>query len=673
MIHIRRNSGSLTDPMNSPRRVSRSVAMLLTLVGLVLGAMPLFAQAGFPIDWSSKHVVYTPAKSLAEWEAVRRDPRALYQEMMRNKRLSAPLASEERGTAASVRAASVGKAYGWGGVGAAGPRKNPMKVDWSVSLGNLPMAQNMSPAKYSFITSGTPSCSDWVVYGLNGASSATQATLMAVNNLYGTANGCAANPTVLFAYETAGPITTSPVISFADNGLQVAYVDNEGGKATLVVVKYGTVAGNGTSAAAPVAVPGTGTQVKLTYSATTNTNSPVYVAYFDDTAYVGDDGGTLYAISPVFGGGTPAVVAQTTGLAGQPAGILTGPVLDQLHGVVLVGSSNGNLYALSASSLAAFTGSPLAVGDGSTTGGIVDPPVIVTGGTTYAFTTTACNPSGAGFGAPAGILNEASLTNATLASVASPNISDAHGCDTVNNLHAPSLDDAVYNGSAGFLYVCGTVKQTTTTGGSEAPVLYSLGFNPTSGVLGSVVTGPNGSATATDECSPVTYFTSNSTQKIFFGTGTAASTGSINSSTVSAGTIGALTTDASPGGLGGTSGIIVDNSSSTASLANVYFGGLQAGNVGSGTCVQNVSVTSASTTGTTVSLNGSFSTNFVAGDTVIVSGFTGSQIGYNGSWQLTSATATTLQYSDSSGTGSSATGIVGKGVCAFQLTQSALN
>src|SRR5262249_17028040 len=155
------------------------------------------------------------------------------------------------------------------------------------------------------------------------------------------------------------------------------------GKATLVVLKYKS--GNGTAAAAPVLVPGTGSKVSLQYSTTTNTNSPVYVDFSSDTAYVGDDGGKLYKISPVFGGGTPAVSWTAT-----LAGVLTGPVLDQVHSVVLVGSSNGTLNARKVSDGTAVA-SALAVGDGSASGGIVDPPVIVTGTTTYAFATAGCD------------------------------------------------------------------------------------------------------------------------------------------------------------------------------------------------------------------------------------------------------------------------------------------
>jgi len=70
--------------------ITAFVAGVALFAALVLRAMPLSAQwnapVGFPIDWSSTHVVYPPTHSYAEWLAVHQDPRALYQEMVRSNR-----------------------------------------------------------------------------------------------------------------------------------------------------------------------------------------------------------------------------------------------------------------------------------------------------------------------------------------------------------------------------------------------------------------------------------------------------------------------------------------------------------------------------------------------------------------------------------------------------------
>jgi hypothetical protein len=48
-----------------------------------------------------------------------------------------------------------------------------------------------------------------------------------------------------------------------------------------------------------------------------NSNSSPWVDYSADTAYVGTDNGLLYKITPVFGGGHPALVNDPTNLAGH--------------------------------------------------------------------------------------------------------------------------------------------------------------------------------------------------------------------------------------------------------------------------------------------------------------------------------------------------------------------
>jgi len=640
------NLSCLTHP--SASTPSLAVALVLAF------SVPVFAQGpinGFPIDWSDSHVIYLPSAYYQNPQNVAKDPRFL-------RRL---YAKQREATSGALLSSEV---HGDKKGPPPPPPGRPFHVDWAVSLGTSNVAQNMSPAKYSFVTNGTPSCSDWVVFGLNIAGSTTtgssQANLIAVNNLYGTANGCSSSPKVMFAYATAGPIATSPVISFNDSGAQVAFVDNESGRATLRIVKYSTATGNGTAAAAPVAYPGTGTEVHLQYSSMTNTNSSLYVDYTHDAAYVGDDGGNLYKISPVFGGGTPAQIWKAT-----LAGTLTGPVLDQIHGVVLVGSGNGNLYSQNASN-GGTAATALSVGNGSTYGIIADPPVIVTGTTTYAFVTTDCNAV-----ATNGVLLEAEVTASALTNLASPTIGDAHGCGS-NNLHAPALDDTVYNGSSGYLYVCGTVIRTTSgPGGTEAPVLYSYSFNPSNGSLGSSATSSTTpTANAASECSPLTYFTSSSTSRLFAGIGYA-SGGTVNSWSVSSGSFSSSTQDTAPSGLGGTSAIVVDNSSSTTGLANIYFSGLSAGNVSgtSGNC-QSFSV-SGSRSGTTVTLTGT-GFNFSSGGTVVVSGFSNTAL--NGTWALTNATSTSLTYSTTtSGAIATESGTASWGTCGFQLSQATLN
>ena len=106
-----------------------------------------------------------------------------------------------------------------------------MRVDWAMPLGangGMPLAE--SPAKYNFNVNSTPSCAnDFVVYTIAANPSATQANLVAFNNLYTgtTSSSCpTANqspvstdlkqPTFLWAYALGSEGSAlSPTISIS--------------------------------------------------------------------------------------------------------------------------------------------------------------------------------------------------------------------------------------------------------------------------------------------------------------------------------------------------------------------------------------------------------------------------------------------------------------------------
>ena len=103
------------------------------------------------------------------------------------------------------------------------------------------------PAKYSFDPSAAPACAnaaqpDFVVYSTAVGGSATQASLVAYDNLYVNSTGTgqcagATTPSIYWAYDTGGTILTSP--TFWYDGSQVAFVHStSSGAASLVVLKW---------------------------------------------------------------------------------------------------------------------------------------------------------------------------------------------------------------------------------------------------------------------------------------------------------------------------------------------------------------------------------------------------------------------------------------------------
>jgi hypothetical protein len=316
---------------------------------------------GVPYDWSHRHIS-APGDS-ASGPLGQREHRLLYAYAKRMQQNCAP-----RIPAAKTKASS--------------------QIDWDVPLG-APLPGGGFPAKYNFDLPGqTPTCSDFVVYGLDVAgATGGQPNLVGLTNLYsGTADGnglCNGNTgvyrdiygsqvyaaTVKFAFNgstlaTPGSITNSVVLS--EDGTKVAYVESNGTESALHVVsttpgtagpgaiesfnQYGTVIAASAVAPATIsAVPGAAGW------AAPDSYSSVWVDYQNDLAYVGTDNGTLHRIQNVFCTTaacmrSPVAPSEvTTGgwpvaLAG--AGPLTSPVEDANSVVYVAGGTSGLLYAI---------------------------------------------------------------------------------------------------------------------------------------------------------------------------------------------------------------------------------------------------------------------------------------------------------------------------------------
>jgi len=108
-------------------------------------AQPLL-EGGYPYDWSHHHVVYSAATNAAELATVQQQPRYWHEWFRRNAALvRGPLPFPTRPAPSPARLGSRNEGI-WGESLAAGG---------TVGAGNF-------PAKYSFSTTATPSCSDYV-------------------------------------------------------------------------------------------------------------------------------------------------------------------------------------------------------------------------------------------------------------------------------------------------------------------------------------------------------------------------------------------------------------------------------------------------------------------------------------------------------------------------------
>jgi hypothetical protein len=554
-------------------------------------SLPLLAQGewaspnhiGLVQDWSTHHAVFPRTGPLSAMLAAQHDPRAFY-----SWRVAALDAMRTTSTPAVQAEIDVDQHHA--------AHRRAANRDWSITLGGAGTAQAMYPAKFTFDINATPSCAnDFVVFPVNQSPNATHENLVAFNNLYSgnvnsfgicnrttsaSDNGLAA--TVRWSYAVsssiAAGVSTSPALSL--DGSKVAFVESKGGSQPHFHV-LAWKSGDGVNASnkqdtqspkilstfttfAPAAGSGTATDLAFGVSGagSGDTLSSPFVDYGADKAYIGDDKGHLVRLKNVFctinvactGATPPAPSIDTTwGTAGTVtvacASKLTGPVVDFLTGNVFVGCSDGKLYGFNTSGTA-LASSPVAVGDGSGNGGIVDPPIVDgVNGFVYAFT-----GNGGGDTSEDVVQTKTNLSSARRATLGG----QKGGID----LHAGSFNDAYFSSltfANWLLYVC------SLNGGGAHTFLWGIGFDSSRNMNTGTPLNQLNVHSAAVECSPLTEFLNGATDRLFLGL----NSGVVDMFNITSGFPAAATQTATESG--GTSGIVVDNVSTQNQASSIYF------------------------------------------------------------------------------------------------------
>jgi hypothetical protein len=598
-----------------PRRLFVSLsAIAICLVGLSLSGLlsgRLFALGHkddlsnrVPVveDWSHRHLIYSAPRSVIQNLELQRQPRYVQQYLRRNVLGHRPWPIRRE------RRVSVG-----------------LERDWGIPVGNaFTTGEGNFPAKYVFNANGAASCADYVVFTTSQTGGAGTTDIYAVDNLYVNAAGtglCAGiAPTVLWSYHIqsqAGSADTSPVISLLGN--QIAWIESTGGTAALHLLKPYTGGGDGSLAApntptattaalyktcTPAAPTGGGATSHAcllnlpfangdddTGAGAISPSSPYY-DYLLDAAFVGDDGGNLHEFTGVFNG-TPAE-ATTGGWPVKMAPVdanpqLGSPVYDETSGNVFVGDNTGNVFYVrltAASKGTCSAGAPPCVGsttfnDGNTANTKIAVSPIVDSTTQEVF--VFFSPSGGGPGAEVG------QNNTTLSATTPPLVNV--GAGTAHRLQDGTLDNLYYTSDTGlgkgtgWLYVCGNNGTAT-----NQALLQRIAV--TNGILGNAVdTNTFLASSATARCDPVTEFynANSATDYLFFGveasgaTGTACAGNGCVFAVIVANAGLTVPPAAGTGAVnasGGTSGIIVDNDSTSTGAASIYFTWLANGAAG---------------------------------------------------------------------------------------------
>jgi len=563
------------------------IARVMKICGLfaiclgVAGAMLLMGNQRFeprynrvPVvqDWSHRHMVYSHPKTIIQNLQVQQQARYAQQFLRRNFSPRSPIGGRPIPKPIRFHRPEM---------------SNDLHRDWQVIMpsAGYTLGDAVFPAKYTFDVNAAPNCTnDFVVFTTSqGGVGVTD--IYALNELY--TGTCSGVPSTLWAYQvqshTNGAAITSPILSL--DGTQVAWVEGEGGTATLHILKPYAGAGTLGAPAAPTTVAasafrsctpnstnlGCVTSVDFsnladdTGGAGAITPSSPYYDYAYDAIFVGDDAGVLHLFMGVFDG-TPAEV--TGGSTGWPFTVnsghpLTGPIFDDGSFHVFVGDSTGQLsyVAVAPGTLNASAGAIWTIA-GATS--ITDPPIV--DGTTGMVFVFARTTSGAEVG---------EADTATLGTHTGPvNVGTAN---TVP-FHSGVFDNAYYSSDTGAgtgtgnLYVCGN------NNGPNEPELYQIAV--TSGTIGTA-TPEFTAATASEECSPVTEFynPTTSADSIFFSvpaSGNAstdcAGEGCVFAATLTPnGSAETVTVSGAMAASGGASGIVVDNDSAIAGGTNVYY------------------------------------------------------------------------------------------------------
>jgi hypothetical protein len=485
-----------------------SILVVLTLSSALQGQASPNSEAAVPVttDWSHHHLIFSRPATAEQTERVQQDPR-YWQQLSRQSSARLPEAETSGSLASGLRRSS-----------ASLPGMNRgLNPDWSQDMGTgASVGAGNFPAKFSF-NSTNANCGgapqpDFVVYSTGLFGSATQANIVAYENLY---SGCTGTvPTVYWAYNTGSTVVTSPV--FSRDGKQVAFVQENGAAHGIVVfLKWAasTTETIGTPAAPmpvlPVLYPACIAPCMTTFglrdsggTLNNDSNSSVFYDYSNDAAYVGDDAGLLHKFTPVFNG-VPAEV-RTGGWPVQVSATptaLNSPVHDFASGNVFVTDNGGFLYLVNSSTAAVTASGQLDFSSAFDGGpGIVQGPIVdSTAGKVYVFA-----PSDGSGGCPIGIGGADCTavfqltTSFALGDLGSEAVVGSSTSGTVPSPLYVGAFDSTYENSVnatGNLYVCGN------TGGD--PILYQVAI--TSGAFGTVSAGPVLSTTfGVTPCSPVT-------------------------------------------------------------------------------------------------------------------------------------------------------------------------
>ena len=350
-----------------------------------------------------------------------------------------------------------------------------------LSGGAAGVQPNMFPAKYSFNTTGA-SCSDYVVYPTGAAGASNAANIVAYNNLY--SGGCTSGsvPSLSWAYNTGGTVTTSPILS--EDGTQVAFMQVSGTTASLVLLKPAATGGGSITAPNTItealsAAGYRGCTVPCYYTLSIGANDTLSAPFYDylrDALYVGDDSGYLHQFFGAFAG-NPAENTTSPWPVKLGGNKLSSPVYDSEDGFqagyVFVGDMGGVFYSVG-SGYGGTTSGTIYGNTGSLGQAIADAPLVdCPQGVEYVFVTTNGSYSYPGYDAVWEFVSI--FTNLPPSGQSdSPGIVPVGKGGTGYYLYAGTFDNVYFQSSPPFFASTGNIYVVGNTGIAGGATLYQV-------------------------------------------------------------------------------------------------------------------------------------------------------------------------------------------------------
>ena len=348
---------------------------VLTFSSVLLGQMSQSetsedsqAVVHLPTDWSHHHLLFSNPATAEQLKRVQQEPR-YWQQLFRRSQATPPEAESDMALPFELP---------HGSKTSTGSKSHKLKRDWSEPMGTgATVGAGQYPGKFGFDVTTSSCANDFAIFNTSLAGAAGQASIIAYNNLY---PGCPTGtvPSGYFAYNTNGG-TISTSVTLSPDGTQLAFVQAQGGVATLGLLKWAQNAASTAFSPAQLTISTTPIQVSgcswgFFFQTTITCTNAYFTVAFDVGATISGGGlpggDTITAVNS----STQITVSQGSFLGGSNQTLTITPQNTSsaaVSGCSWNGATNSEVTCTSGGFTAADVGAAIILNDGFPSGEII--------------------------------------------------------------------------------------------------------------------------------------------------------------------------------------------------------------------------------------------------------------------------------------------------------------